>query len=360
MLYFFKWLLFPLLYLLSLLYGGVMLLRNKFFDLGLLPEKEYGISVISIGNITVGGTGKTPLTEYVIGLLKDKHKVALLSRGYKRKTKGALIASADSTAADIGDEPMQIKTKFPEITVAVAEKRTEGIDKLLEKARPEVIVLDDAYQHRYVKPGLSILLIDYNRPLWKDFTFPAGNLREPASGKKRADIIVVSKCPADITSREKHDIVNRIKPGNWQSVFFTTVDYGSPVNVSGSGDFPDGGFKVLAIAGIARPGPFFDLVSARYDLHSRMVFPDHHSFSENDCMRIEDVFNGIDAVKKVIVTTEKDMMRFKAAGCFKSELMQHIWYIPIKSSFLFDDENKFNQIIHRYVEKGKKDSRLSE
>ena len=337
-----------------------MLLRNKFFDLGLLHESRYDLPVISIGNITVGGTGKTPLTEYVIGLLKEEHRVALLSRGYKRKTKGALIASPDSTAEDIGDEPMQIKTKFPEITVAVAEKRTEGIDRLLKERQPEVIVLDDAYQHRYVKPGLSILLIDYNRPLWKDFTFPAGNLREPVSGKKRADIIVVSKCPAGITSDEKDKIVRKINPESEQSVFFTTVKYGVPVNVSGSGNFPDANVKVLAVAGIAKPGPFFDLVSERYDLESRITFPDHHSFSESDCRRIEEAFNGIDAGQKVIFTTEKDMMRFKAAGCFKTELMQHVWYIPIKAAFLFDEENKFNQLIHRYVEKGKKDSKLSE
>ena len=346
--------LFPLLWLLSLIYGGILLVRNKLFDWGWLKENKYDLPVISIGNITVGGTGKTPLTEYVISLLKDKCRVALLSRGYKRKTKGVVIAEKGSTAVEIGDEPKQIQSKFPEITVVVAEKRREGIDRLLKEKTPDVIVLDDAYQHRYVKPGLSILMIDYNRPLWKDHPFPAGSMREPLSGKKRADIIIVSKCPPGLSDEERDEIIKKTAPDAGQVVFFTTVKYMPPENLSGVKADLQKDTGVVAVAGIAKPDPFFLFLSERYRIEAKISFPDHHAFSGDDCRDITTACREIKSKKKAIITTEKDFMRLKEPGCIDEDVKSHIWYIPIKVAFLFDEEEKFNQLIFNYVEKDKK------
>ena len=350
-----KNILFPVLWLLSLIYGSVLWLRNRLFDIGWLTGKKYALPVISIGNITVGGTGKTPMTEYVINLLKDRYSIAVLSRGYKRKTRGFVLAGSESTAGDIGDEPLQILSKFPGVTVAVAEKRTEGIEKLLHIKNPDVIVLDDAFQHRYVKPGLSVLLIDYNRPLWEDYPFPAGRLREPASGKKRADIIVVSKCPNVMTTEEKERMIKKIEPRNGQQVFFTLVSYSSPVNYAGRVEEFDKNTKVLALAGIAGPEMFFDHISEKYRLDGKLIFPDHHSFSISDCRDIERAFNDLGKEKKAVVCTEKDFMRLKDSEYLSAEIKTQIWYIPIKVTFLFDEEKKFNQLIYSYVEKDKKD-----
>ncbi len=350
-----KNILFPVLWLLSLIYGSVLWLRNKFFDIGWLTEKKYALPVISIGNITVGGTGKTPMTEYVINLLKGRFSVAVLSRGYKRKTKGFILAESKSTVVDIGDEPLQILSKFPGVTVAVAEKRTEGIEQLLKIKSPDVIVLDDAFQHRYVKPGLSVLLIDYNRPLWEDYPFPAGRLREPASGKKRADIIVVSKCPTPMTAEDRERMIKKLEPCNGQQVFFTSVSYSSPVNYAGREDEFDKNIRVLALAGIARPEMFFDHISEKYRMDGKLIFPDHHSFSTSDCRDIERAFNALGKGEKAVVCTEKDFMRLKNSECLSAEIKSHIWYIPIKVTFIFDEEKKFNQLIYSYVEKDKKD-----
>jgi tetraacyldisaccharide 4'-kinase len=348
--------LFPVLWPLSLVYGGIMLLRNKLFDIGLKKEQSFGLPAISVGNITVGGTGKTPLTEHVIGILKDKYRVALVSRGYKRKTKGVVIAGKNSTASEIGDEPGQILLKFPEVAVAVAEKRTEGIKALLEAKGPQVIVLDDAYQHRYVKPGLSILLIDYNRPLWKDYPFPAGDLREPLSGKKRADVIIVTKCPSGLTETEKAALLKKMAPEHYQHVFFTTVAYMPAVNLSGQEGELEEGAEVVAVAGIADPNAFFRLLSEKYSPVEKIVYPDHHSFTNSDCDTITGALKKIRSENKAILTTEKDAVRLMDTGCLSDEVKSRIWYIPIKVAFLFGEEKKFNQLIHSYVEENKKDS----
>ncbi len=355
-----KRVLFPLLWLLSVIYGKILLVRNKFFDWGWLKENKYDLPVISIGNITVGGTGKTPLTEYVIRLLADKYRVALLSRGYKRKTKGVVIATTNNTAEDIGDEPKQIQTKFPGITVAVAEKRTEGIERLLQEKQPEVIVLDDAFQHRYVKPGLSILVIDHGRPLWSDYPFPAGRLREPRSGQKRADVIVISKCPKNLSVAEKNRLTKKISPDPGQQIFFSYVEYLPPVNPGKTGSRLNNETKVIALAGIANPEPFFDLLSEKYHLKKKITFPDHHAFNKEDCEHIEALFQNIKTENKAIITTEKDFMRIKDIPCMNEETRSHIWYIPVKIAFLFDEEKKFNLLIKNYVEKDKKNRSVPE
>jgi len=333
-----------------------MSVRNFLFDAGWLNSVEYPLPVISIGNITVGGTGKTPLTEYIIRLLKDKYSVAFLSRGYKRKTKGVIIAGALSTAAEIGDEPKQIQTKFPEITVAVAEKRTEGIEQLLHQTLPEVIVLDDAFQHRYVKPGFQILIVDYNRPLWNDYTFPAGELREPRKGKKRADVIVVNKCPSGITVEEKKFLIKKLKPEHHQQVFFTTVEYLNPVNVSGSSAGLSVGSSVIALAGIARPEPFFEYLARSYNVLDKVIYPDHYSFTKKDYLYVRKKLDDLKGKEKAVITTEKDKIRLENMPWMDDEFKRHLWYVPIKLKFLFNEQEKFNQLIYSYVEKNKKDS----
>lgn len=341
---------------LSVVYGGMMWLRNRFFDFGWLPSRQYAIPVISIGNITVGGTGKTPLTEHVIRLLKPGYSVALLSRGYKRKTKGTIIASPVSTAEEIGDEPKQIQSKFPEITVAVAEKRTEGIERLLDYNSPGVVVMDDAYQHRYVKPGFSILIIDYHRPLWKDFPFPAGNLREPRSGRKRADVIVINKCPSGLSEKERSEIIKKVKPAPGQKVFFTSIEYLPPVALSGTGARLDTKAEVLALAGISHPKTFIEYLSLTYKIALTLIFPDHHPYSKKDFFYIKNEFEKIGHANKAVVTTEKDMIRLRNLPWLDDKMKSKIWYIPIKLLFLFDEEEIFNEMIKSYVEKNKKNS----
>ena len=349
---------FPFLWPLSLLYGGVLRLRNKLFDWDWLSSKQYPLPVISIGNITVGGTGKTPLTEYVIRLLKTEYSIALLSRGYKRQTKGVIIAAPLSTAEEIGDEPKQILNKFPEISVAVAEKRTEGIEHLINYCNPDTIVMDDAYQHRYVKPGFSILIIDYYRPLWKDFPFPAGYLREPRSGKKRADVIIVNKCPANLSEIEKERIRQKVKPQPDQHLFFTSIEYMNPVSFTGSSASLSSNTAVLALAGISHPKTFIDYLSQTFSKVYPLIFPDHHPYSKckNDYTQIKDEFENIHHDNKVIITTEKDMTRLKSIAWLDDNIKPYLWYIPIKLSFLFEEETMFNQLIRSYVERDKRDS----
>jgi tetraacyldisaccharide 4'-kinase len=349
--------LFPLLWPLSLIYGGVLWFRNKLFAWGWLKSKRYPLPVISIGNITVGGTGKTPLTEYVIRLLKPTYSLALLSRGYKRETKGVIIAAPKSTAEEIGDEPKQILSKFPDISVAVAEKRTEGIERLINYCNPDTIVMDDAYQHRYVQPGFSILIIDYYRPLWKDYPFPAGYLREPRSGKKRADVIVINKCPANLSQEEKEEIKRKIKPHSGQHLFFTSIEYQRPVSFTGGDDLLDSDVAVLALAGISHPKTFIDYLSQTFSKVYPLIFPDHQPYSKSkkEYSLIKGEFEKITNSKKVIITTEKDMIRLRNIPWLDDNIKQYLWYIPIKLSFLFDEEKIFNQLIKSYVEKDKRD-----
>ena len=345
-----------LLWPLSLIYGGVLWLRNKFFDWGWLKSKQYPLPVISIGNITVGGTGKTPLTEYIIRILKPEHSIALLSRGYKRQTKGTIIAAPLSTADEIGDEPKQIQSKFPHITVAVAEKRTEGIERLIDYCNPEIVVMDDAYQHRYVKPGFSILIIDYYRPLWKDFPFPAGNLREPRSGKKRADAIIINKCPVDLSIAEKEKITQKVNPHSGQQLFFTSIEYMKPVAFTKNNNPLDSDCDILALAGISHPKTFIDYLSQTFKKVHTLIYSDHHPYNKKDYSNIKDKFQKITHNNKAIITTEKDMIRLRNLPWLDSEIKSSLWFIPIKLSFLFDEEKIFNKLIKSYVEEDKRDS----
>lgn len=348
---------------LSWLYGFGVWLRNKLFDWKILKTREFPLPVISIGNIAVGGTGKTPHTEYLISLLKDRYRIAVLSRGYKRKTKGFVLATETSNAREIGDEPEQIKNKFNNITVAVDEDRCHGIDKLLETAgeQPDVILLDDAFQHRYVKPGLSILLTSYSRILTEDYMLPAGRLREHISGIARADIIIVTKCPDDMSPidfRIKH---NELKPYPYQKLFFTNFRYGNLINFANQdikkklNELKDKDY-VLLLTGIANPQPMIDKLSCYTGNIILMNFPDHHDFSTDDLIKIIRTFKKCDAENKYIITTEKDAARLKMHIRTFESIKDYIYILPIEVEFLLNQEKMFNKIIDDYVRKNSRNS----
>ena len=329
------------------------------FNIGILKSEHFSLPIISVGNITVGGTGKTPLTEFVIKILQEDYHVALLSRGYKRLTKGLVLANAQSTAAEIGDEPKQILDKFACITVAVSEKRVRGIKGLLalDKA-PDVIVMDDAYQHRYVKPGLSILVVDYNRPLWRDLVLPAGELREPMSGKKRANIILFSKCPKQISQEKQGEFIRKIKPLPHQQVYFSTIAYQKPRLLFGGkqNDIILADANVLLVTGIANPASFEQHVSSMVKAVQKMRYPDHYQFTAKDVAQITNRFNELPAKPKLIVTTEKDAVRLRQIIDRSSELTGHICYIPIQIEILDDKQQEFTKKIKSYVEEDKGNS----
>ncbi len=342
----------------AFLYGIIIRIRNYFFDIGRTESKEYTLPIISIGNITVGGTGKTPLTELLIKtLIKDYH-IALISRGYKRKTKGVLISDNNSSVYDIGDEPFQIKSKFPELTVTVAEKRVEGIDQMLNlKNKPEVIIMDDAYQHRYVKPGFSLLVCDYNRPLWKDFMLPAGELREPINGKKRANIILINKCPENISLKKQNYITKKLNLHTDQSVYFSTIGYQNCISLFCKNktltetDLQD--YAVLLVTGIANPKPLLEYIKSKSNNVELLQFADHYQFKEVDLQKIINQFENLNGNKKIILTTEKDAVRFKEILNAENPISKSLWYIPIEIKILNNQRKEFLGKIVNYVKQNK-------
>lgn len=348
----------------SLLYGAAVGMRNLLFEWGILPVAEFRLPVISVGNITVGGTGKTPHIEYLVDLLKDDFHLATLSRGYKRKTRHFMIADKTSSASEIGDEPRQLKQKYPDLTVAVDRKRAHGIRTLLQLKEPvDVILLDDAFQHRYVKPGKSILLIDHNRPVTEDFLLPAGRLREPAAARHRADIILITKSPRRLKPIEMRNMVKRLGLDPHQNLFFTAIDYGriKPVfEISNARDenfFKEKKVPVLLLTGIANPRPlrtFTRRISTR--IHE-LRFPDHHSYSTRDIEKITATLAGINDPGTLILTTEKDAMRLQEADVPET-LKNKIYYVPIRVVFLNDDQEEFNKIIRNYVRSNQRNNIL--
>jgi tetraacyldisaccharide 4'-kinase len=349
----------------SWIYGIIISVRNKCFDLGIFKSEEFDIPVISVGNITVGGTGKTPHIEYLVRLLKDGFKVGVLSRGYKRKTKGFILADENSDAEMIGDEPFQVKRKFPGILVAVDADRSNGIKKILEAHKDiDVILLDDAFQHRYVKPGLSLLLIDFNRPVTEDYLLPSGSLRETASGRKRADIIIISKSPEKISENEQKTIINSLNINSLQSFYFTKVIQKEPVPVFGGIKIPDfiqlfaSKPSVLLVSGIANPR---DLKRFALNISPKITekyFPDHHIFTNKDVSNIIRAFTNLEGERKILITTEKDAARFQKYSDLPEEIKIHMFYIPISIAFLNEEEEKFNNQIITYVNENKRNSFL--
>ena len=344
----------------SLIYGIIVTIRNKLFDYNVLPSEEFDIPVISVGNITVGGTGKTPHIEYLIGILKDKYSVATLSRGYKRKTSGFVLADNQSKVQDIGDEPKQIKQKFPDIEVSVEKRRVEGIKTLMShkiKKSLNVILLDDAYQHRYVKPGLSILLIDYNRPINKDFILPFGDLREKIHEKKRANIIMLTKCPEHLKPIERRLITKELNLFPYQNLFFTTFRYSNlkpQFNGDPEKEFPDlKGFSVVLITGIANADLLLQQIRKYTTDITHLKFGDHHKFSKRNIKKIIDTYRKIAGDKKIVLTTEKDAVRLKDS-IYGSKLQNlPLYVIPVEVDFLYDKET-FNEQILDYVRKNRR------
>ena len=325
----------------AILYGFITSIRNFLFDKGILKSTSFDVPVIAVGNLSVGGTGKTPQIEYLIRLLSDRYKVATLSRGYKRKSEGFVLADATSNAEILGDEPFQFYQKFPNVQVAVDANRKNGITQLLsQKNKPEIILLDDAYQHRKVKAGFYILLTSYGDLYADDFMLPTGNLRESRSGANRASIIVVTKCPKDLSDQKQEEIRLKLNVKSSQQIYFTFIDYDDAiynteekiaVHEIKSED------KIL-LAGIAKPKPFFDYLKNKND--ECLTYPDHHHFSDSDLDEIQKKANG-----KKVITTEKDYVRLK-----DSKLVSQLFYLPIKSTFISNHQN-FDTFVLAYIRK---------
>ena len=354
-----------LLYPFTLLYGFVVYIRNRLYDLNLFKSHEFDVPVISIGNITVGGTGKTPHVEYLIGLLKDSFEVAALSRGYKRKTKGFRWVEADSKVAEVGDEPLQVKKKFPDVKVSVCENRVAGAEKLLDKNQeniPDVLLLDDAFQHRRIVAGINILLIDYNRPVKEDSLLPAGRLREPAGQMKRANIIIFTKCPGEITPIMRRIIQKQVRLKPYQELFFTTLQYDSLIPVFEGRKFKNNfeeNSKVLVITGIASPILIYQYLEKQFGQLETLAFPDHHNYSPADIQKINRKFGKINAENKLIVTTEKDAVRFREMEeNLDEQFKQLLYYLPVKVRFLDEEGKLFNKKILAYVGENKSNRKI--
>ena len=319
----FRKLLFPF----SFIYWLVTTIRNFCFDSGILKSYQFDISIIAVGNLSVGGTGKSPQIEYLIRLLSSKYKIATLSRGYKRKSEGFVLANENVTAYTIGDEPFQFYKKFPEILVAVDANRKNGIEQLLNsKHKPEIILLDDAYQHRKVKADLYVLLTTYNDLYADDFILPVGNLRESSIGAKRAQIVIVTKCPKNISDAERSEISKKLRLAENQKLFFSYINYDDFV-FSDSDKIAVSEIKSktkILIAGIAKPKPFFEFLNSGTDIV--MEFADHHDFTNKE---IEVIIEK--AAGKMIVSTEKDFVRLEGKLPAKQ-----LFYLPIKSDFVVD------------------------
>ena len=353
-----KWLL-PL----SWLYGLAIKFRNILFEVGVLKSRSFQVPVISVGNITVGGTGKTPHVEYLTRLLKDTFNVAVLSRGYKRKSKGFVKASVQTAVTEIGDEPFQMKQKFPKVTVAVDKNRCHGIDRLTaEDDKLDVILLDDAFQHRYVKPGVNILLVDYHRLVIYDTLLPAGRLREPLNGKDRADVVIVTKCPKDLKPMEYRVLTRAMNVYPYQQLYFTTLEYDEMCPVfSKAGNVPQlsalKDINVMLLTGIASPQQIeHDL--APYTSHlTPLTFPDHHQFRQKDIQLINDTFAAMPS-PKCIITTEKDTTRLLTAQGLSDEVRNNLFMLPVRISFMQDQEEVFNNYIIGYVRKNSRNSIL--
>jgi tetraacyldisaccharide 4'-kinase len=348
---------------LSWVYGLVVKARNLMFDIGILKSRSFQVPVISVGNLTVGGTGKTPHVEYLIELLHKKFKVAVLSRGYKRKNSGYLVADEHTTVHDIGDEPFQMKQKFKDITVAVDKKRCHGIDQLTESDKHlDVILLDDAFQHRYVKPGVNILLVDYHRLIIYDKLLPAGRLREPLTGKNRADIVIVTKCPKDLKPMEYRVITKAMDLFPYQQLYFTTIEY-KPLqaifgNKQRSLDTLASNENVLLLSGIASPKQILHDLKPITQNVTPITFGDHHQFKQKDIERINQTFAKL-PVPKLVITTEKDAVRLNAVNGLSDEVKNNIYVLPIEIQFMQEQENMFNENIIGYVRKNSRNSILA-
>lgn len=340
------------------LYGMIMVIRGKLFDWKILPSESFSTPVISVGNLSYGGTGKTPMVEYMIRLLGSGEDIATLSRGYKRNTKGFVLAHKDSTFEEIGDEPLQYKTKFKKIKVAVHERRRKGIHHLL-KEYPDLktILLDDAYQHRYVKPGLSILLTDFHKLYVNDYTLPVGSLREFRKASKRADIIIVTKTPSVLSPITRRRITSMIKPKLHQTLLFSYISYGEPIPLCKKHEslLTDKYNTILLFSGIANSYPLQEHLQKKCHELQVMDFMDHHKYTNQDLERIKENYDNIFSKNKIIFTTEKDAMRLDKSVMHEMIKKMPVFYIPIETRFHNGDSIIFDDQIQRYVESNPRD-----
>lgn len=334
-----------LLYPISKIYGIVMSIRNAMFNRGLLKQHSFDIPVVVVGNISMGGAGKTPHTEYIVNHLKDRYKIAVLSRGYKRKTKGFVMASPQSHVDDIGDEPYQVYHKFKDdgVAVAVCESRVKGIN-MIKEALPNIdlVVLDDAFQHRYVKPTVSVVLMEFQRPAFTDHLLPFGRLREPVSALNRADVVVVTKCPETMKPMEARIFKTHLNLFPYQKLLFSTYNYLDirplfpdevPADRRISLSSLTKADSVLAVTGVAYPVPFVKHLR-KFNAKVRIKrYADHHRFTHSDIESITDKFNNMSGVQKLIVTTEKDAMRLQSNPYIPYKLKPYIYYMPIEVTF---------------------------
>lgn len=339
-----KYLLLPF----SVVYGAVATIRNKLYDCQILKAKSYTELVISVGNLTVGGTGKTPHIEYLVRLLSDK-KVAVVSRGYGRRTTGFVEVEADADVQNVGDEPLQIKRKFQQIRVIVDEVRTHAIDALLSGGNtPDVFLLDDAFQHRQVNAGLKIVLIDYNRPIFNDLMMPSGRLREPRRNINRADIVIVTKCPDTLTESERQTFSNKLKLRYNQPVFFTKFEYDELLPLNGtkvSNQLKN--TKITVATGIAQPQRVYQYLENQGAELAKIEFPDHHFFTEADIANIKKVFQK--SGSQMVVVTEKDAMRLIGNHLLDGFAGIPLYCLPIEVAFADERQAAFNKLIAEFV-----------
>ena len=342
----------------AVLYGIITGIRNWLFDQEILPSTAFNIPIISVGNLAVGGTGKTPHTEYILSILQNEWKSALLSRGYKRKTKGFQLADSHSNSETIGDEPFQIYRKYPEVTVSVDEKRVHGVKKLQELIPDlKLVVLDDAFQHRYIQAGLSILLTDYSNLYTQDMLLPVGRLREWKSGSKRANIIVVTKCPETMKPIEMRIFETELNPETNQLLFFSGFVYDELLPVFPETEHEGWTFQqikdrkaeVLLVAGIVSPGPILEKLSEYSHKVKSLFFEDHHAFQQKDFILINKQFEALSPSNKLILVTEKDAARMISNPYFPETLKSNIFAMPIRVKILHGQETLFIQKIKNYV-----------
>lgn len=352
-----------LLYPISRIYGMGVAVRNKMFEYGMLKQQEFDIPLVVVGNLAMGGTGKTPHVEYIVESLLGKYNIGVLSRGYKRATSGFVLATPQSRPEDIGDESYQIYRKFrPDITVAVCEKRTEGI-RMMREINPDLnmIILDDAFQHRYVKPSVSIILTEYNRPIFNDKLLPYGRLREPARALNRADIVVVTKCPLDMKPMQYRIFEENLKLFPYQKLYFSRYNYGHlvPVFPDEAHDIPslgnlDTNTSILVVTGVANPKPFVRFLRRHKAKVKLKRFTDHHNFTSSDMDEISRLYDEMPGNEKYIFTTEKDAVRILNNPYFPHRLKKYIFYIPIKVEFIDRGESEFTSGLEKTI----RDSRL--
>ena len=344
-----RFILFPF----ALIYWGITSLRNFCFNKKIMKSSVYSLPIINVGNLSMGGTGKTPHVEYLIRLLKNEFKVATLSRGYGRKTQGYLLADNLSTSIDIGDEPLQYQSKFgDEIYVSVGANRVEAMVHLLgEKEDTEVVVLDDAFQHRAIQAGFNILLTTFEQPFYNDFIFPVGNLRESRKGKNRADCIIVTKCPLELSEKTKSEYRKKLRTE--LPVYFSSVQYGELTSLSQHKKAIE---NIILVTGIAKPKPLESFLSIKYNIKEVFTFKDHHRFTDQDIAKIHEIFDNLAGANNAIVTTEKDAMRLK--DVIDGELLKKYNWCYQEMTVILDRPMEFNQMIIDYVRKTRKDNEM--